>query len=283
MRHLCAVLVVALGAASCGWETDGLARLESLYPTPQPRDAGPSGPVDIGTPACNGLDGDWAVRLVQKGTITPLLEPWDITLNDLFLARRSADGTAMELRFCDQAVDILASGQPSTMGQTEMPAALKTALFQAPLSVPLPGDGSFEASEVVWLWGLSGLDDVKNGALPDKSNYASSPYVIDEDSDGKPGVTVHVLSPLGDRHMVRRAVLSFAHGKLSLNNQWLTGTLASRIDESALSATSALLMTPAPITIDPAATVYQLRCVGPTFSCDALAAQHAAVFQDAPR
>lgn len=281
-RHL--FLVVSLGvlAASCGWKSDGLERLEELYPTPQAVDAG-SGPIDIGTPMCTGLGGTWAVRLVQKATIAPLGQPWQMTLIDLFLAQQSQAGTAMELRFCNQDVSIIASGQATNLGKTQVPAALKSALYQAPLEVPLPGDGTFHAAELPWLWGLQNLANPLTDPLPTKDNYMGDPRVVDQDVDTQPGVTMNILSPQGDRYMVRRAALAFADGTLSLDNQWLTGVLTSRIDESALGATNGLLLTPAPITVLAEGTVYEFRCVGATYTCEALARDHAELFKNAPK
>jgi hypothetical protein len=275
------LVAFALLASSCGWKSDGLERLEALYPTPQPVDAGTT-PVDVGTPRCSGLDGTWAVRLVQEATISPLGTPWKMTIIDLFLAQKSSAGTEMELRFCNQDVTIVASGQPSNLGKTEVPAALKAALYAAPVKVPLPGDGTFHAGDLAWLWGLEGLANPLTDPLPTKDDYLGNPHVVDQDDDMQPGVTMHVLSPPGDRFMVRRAVLSFAQGRLSLDNLWLTGVLTSRIDESALGATNNLLLTPAPITVNAAGTKYQFRCVGQTYTCASLERDHRAVFRDAP-
>jgi hypothetical protein len=281
-RHLFIVLALGVVAASCGWKSDGLERLEELYPTPEPVDAG-SGPVDIGTPMCTGYGGNWAVRLVQKATIAPLGQPWNMTLIDLFLAQKSQAGTSMDLRFCNQDVTIVASGQSTDLGKTQVPAALQTALYAAPLSVPLPSDGTFHASDLPWLWGLKDLANPLTDPLPTKDNYVGDPRVVDQDTDTKPGVTMHILSPMGDRYMVRRAVFSFANGTLSLDNQWLTGGLTSRIDESALGASVSLLLTPAPITVLADGTVYEFRCVGATYTCESLARDHRLVFKDAPK
>jgi hypothetical protein len=280
-RHLFLGLSLGVVAASCGWKSDGLERLEELYPTPVPVDAG-SGPVDIGTPMCSGYGGNWAVRLVQNSTIAPLGQPWKMTLIDLFLAQKSSAGTAMELRFCNQDVSIIASGQSTNLGKTEVPAALKNALYQAPLAVPLPSDGTFHAEDLPWLWGLQNLANPLTDPLPTKDNYMGDPRVVDQDADTQPGVTMHILSPQGDRYMVRRAVFTFANGTLSLDNQWLTGALTSRIDESALGATNNLLLTPAPITVLEEGTEYEFRCVGATYTCESLARDHAEVFKNAP-
>lgn len=278
-----ALSVTVAALASCGWKSDGLARLEELYPTPAPNDGGTTGPVDIGTPMCSGYGGTWAVRLVQNATISPLGEPWKMTLIDLFLAEKNQAGDAMELRFCNQDVSIIASGQATDLGRTQVPDALKAALFQAPLRVPLPTDGTFQASDLVWLWGLKNLAAPATEALPTKDNYLGDARVFDQDGDTQAGVTMKILSPPGGRYMVRRAVLSLAPGQLTLDNQWITGVLTSRIDESALGASNALLLTPAPITVKTEGTLYQFRCVGQTYECASLTRDHAAVFRDAPK
>ena len=52
------VLLMAALLASCGWKSDGLERLEQLYPTRVPvvADAGPTTAIDLGTPMCSGYD-----------------------------------------------------------------------------------------------------------------------------------------------------------------------------------------------------------------------------------
>jgi hypothetical protein len=278
----CCLAVALAFASSCGWRSDGLERLEQLYPSPKPVDAGEAA-FDLGSPRCSGLDGRWAVRLVQDATIAPLGAPWKMTIIDLFVAQRSASSAAMELRFCNQDVSILASGQATNLGRTEVPAALKAALAATPLAVPLPGDGTFRADELAWLWGLQGLSQPLTEPLPTRGDFMGDARVVDEDGDGQPGVTLRIVSPMGDRQMVRRAALTFQQGTLSLNNQWLTGGLTSRIDESALGASNNLLLTPAPITVNADGTRYQLRCVGEAFTCAALERDHVAIFKDAPR
>lgn len=278
MKHSLVALLFVLGG--CGWKSDGLARLEELYPTPAPQDAGSTGPIDIGTPMCSGYSGTWAVRLLQNSTIAPLGDPWKMTLSDLFIA----DGTSgsMDLRFCNQDVSIIASGQATDLGRTKVPDALKSALYSAPLSIPLPADGTFHAEELVWLWGIKNLTDPKTDPLPTKDDYLGDPRVFDQDNDTNPGVTMNILVPLGDRYMVRRAVFTFGAGKLTLDNQWLTGALTSTINESALGASNMLLLTPAPITVKTEGTVYQFRCVGRTYTCASLANDHQVLFRNAP-
>ncbi len=130
------IALVALALGGCGWKSDGLQRLEQLYPTPPPPDAGPVGPIDIGTPMCNGYQGTWAVHVVQAGTIMPVGEVWDLTLHDLFLA--DSDGQTVNLRFCDEAAPIVTPAGPTELGKTKVPDALKAALARCAARPPAP-------------------------------------------------------------------------------------------------------------------------------------------------
>ena len=279
MRALAIILVLS----GCGWKSDGLERLEALYPTKVPvvPDAGSTAVIDLGTPKCSGFDGRWAVRLVQKGTIAPVGEAWGMSVTDLFLAD-SAD-QAFSLRFCDQQVAITTSGGSTDLGRSKVSELLQSTLSRVPITLALPGDGTFQANNLVWLWGLKGVTNPLTDALPNKDDYVGNARVWDQDDDGKPGVTLQILAPAGDRYMVRRAVWTFAPGKLTFDNQWITGALSSAITESGLDSTNALLLTAAPITPKPEGTVYQLRCVGSTYTCDALSKDQAVLFRDAPR
>ncbi len=270
-------VLLATMSTACGWKTDGLARIEQLYPTPS-ADAGAPSTVDLGIPDCHGLAGAWAVELTQAGTISPLAEPWKITITDLFLA--TSDAQAFDLTFCDEAVAIVTSTGPSPFGQTQIPQALKSALAETPIAIPVSAGGSFQASNQVWLWGLRNMTNPLTDTLP---TDASDARVWDEDGDGNPGVTLTILDPQGDRYMVRRAVWNFSAGQLTLDNAWVTGGLSFTVDESVLGATNNLLLNDPAITPNPATSSYRMRCVGTTFTCTSLAQGYQAVFQDAPR
>ena len=278
-----AAVFVALLLTGCGWKSDGLERLEALYPTVVPvvPDAGPAGAVDLGTPQCSGFDGKWAVRLVQKGTISPLGEAWGMVVTDLFLADSSAQ--TFSLKFCDQQTAITTSGGSTDLGRSKVSPLLQATLAKNPITLALPGDGTFKVDSLVWLWGLKNVVHPLTDVLPNKDDYPTDVRVWDQDDDGKPGVTLQILAPAGDRYMVRRAVWSFAPGKLTFDNQWITGMLSSTITESGLDSTNALLLTAAPISPKTEGTVYQLRCVGSTYTCASLSAEHPQVFKDAPK
>ncbi len=295
MRTLTCLSLAALLAAGCGWESDGLARLEELYPTPEeppvepkpvdrcalPNDAegsvAPGGTCDAGL-----ASGRWAVRFVEYGSMKPMGSPWDLRLTDLFLAQPSADKKSVELTFCDQLSHLAQpSGTAVEMGKTKMSAKTREALGKTKLVLPLDANGAFSAQDVAWVWGAKGLANPATDAMPSK---ASDPLLWDEDQDGNPGVTVQVMNPAGYRFMARRSVFDFASGKASADGRYVTGTLTFAITENAVGATNALLLTVAPITARSECTnVYQLRCVDPGYTCDQLIADHTKLFRDAPK
>lgn len=283
MKRLLTLCLSLAFTASCNLQSDGLERLEELYPTPKPTPPKPpDAPDDLGVQACNALGGNWAVRLVQPSTIAPLGEDWDLELYDLFLARLSNDGTAMELNFCDQDVTIYANGQLQTLGQPKTPQALKDALYATPLRVSVAGD-SIDAPELAWLWGVENLADPLNDPLPTKQDYTTNPHDFDQDNDGHPGVTVDVVSPQGQRYMVRRAKLTFGPSTLHVGNKWVTGKLTSKVEEIALGASSSLLETAAPLALKENETTYQFMCVGASYSCKSHIKDHRYWFKNAPR
>ena len=276
------IFVLALALGGCDWKSDGLTRLEELYPTRvlTPIDAGATGPIDLGVPKCSGFAGTWAVRLVQNGTISPLGEAWKIAVTDLFLS--DSDGQEFDLRFCDEGTTIVTSGGETNLGKAKVPDALKLVLGRSLIRIPVPPGATFNASDVIWTWGVKGLTDPLNEALPTRDDLTDA-RIWDQDDDGKVGVTLNVLAPMGDRYMARRAVWAFAPGRLTFDNLWVTGALSSAITENALGATNSLLLTPAPITAKPEGTRYELRCVGETYSCASLSKDAVQLFKDAPR
>lgn len=295
-RRLVALASLALSSA-CGWKTDGMQRLDELgAPSYTPTGGGPTvptGPVDIGTPDCKGLGGRWAARLVQPGDIQPLgFDVFKLTVIDLFLADIDAGGTTLTLtEYCDQQSTMLNKyGQDAGIGQTATPQALRDALSASPLGIGLPGDGTVAASNVTWLWGLRDVVSPLSDPLPDATNYVGDARVWDQDGDGDPGVTLRILTipGPGSRFMVRRATWTFGSGQVSIDNAWVTGVLTQHIEESVLGSRldrtgqpDAQLSTVAPITSRVEGSVYQLRCVGTTYTCPALARDHAALFAGA--
>ena len=152
------------------------------------------------------------------------------------------------------------------------------ALSTAPLAVPLPGNGTIQASGVVWLWGLRNLANPATDPLPTSADAGT---VWDEDMDGHPGVTVDVVSPPGEIYLVKRAVFDFAQA--SSANGWFTGSLGSTIDQQIVAASTPLLDTSVPITPRSDCTsIYQVKCVDPGFTCASLVQGYQTLFVGAP-
>ena len=262
---------------SCGWHSDGPARLDELYPAVDAADPGPKDvpvpDVSLGDVAGEGLPGHWAVRMVQKGEMLGM----EITLADLFLATVDSKSSKMTMTYCNQAMTLDTPG----LVESQLPEILIAAMAKASPEVTLPGDGSFPASEVAWTWGLK-LKNPKQDPIP---TDGSDPTVWDQDGDGKPGITVHVILPeKGDRYMVRRSLWSLGAGSLSQDGQRVTGTLTFTLDEACLGAVdqegkpSNVLATVAPITPAADGSAWQMRRVAADYGCERLVAEHEAIF-----
>lgn len=249
---LCAIAV----AASCGWKADGVARLDEIAPLADAGDAGSALPdASFGDAGGTGLPGHWAVHFTEPGNVAPQgLEPWAITINDYFIAEIDEAATSARLTFCDQIVL-----SESTMGLSTTPELLKTALAAEAVVIPLPGNGTFSSADVAWTWGVKNLADPVHGPLVD--------HAYDQDGDGNPGVTVDVKNPDGQRYMVRRSVWQFEEGTLAADSKYLKGRLAFTVEESALGATSDLLLTVAPITPITRGSIYEFNRVEASYTC----------------
>jgi len=288
-RTIGTILAALLALPSCGWQSDGLTRLEELYPSPPPAPPDPCPPPDdAALPAvttsgtCSGLaSGHWAVRMVQYGSMSPSgMGPWRITLSDHFLATPAADGKTLDLTFCAQTSSLTDSkGTAIALGKTSMPDKTRKAIGAATLKLPLPGDGTFQAADVAWLWGVKDLANPVTDSVP---SDPSDPHVWDQDADGHPGVTVDVENPAGERYMARRSTWSFANA--AITPEWITGKLTFAVLENALGASIDLLKTVAPITPRTECTsVYQLRCVEAAYTCEQVSANAKALWRDAPK
>ncbi len=279
-------------AAGCGWRSNGLDRLNELHPPAQgaaapanssacqlPDDPSATPTQTVGGGCLGLLQGSWAVRLVQFGSISPLGEPWNLTTTDLFLAALSSDKSSLQLTFCGEENSLTdTSGNPIALAQTTIPPALAGALAASPVSIPLPGDGTLHAGPLAWLWGVQGLSNPTTDPLP---TAAGDPHVWDQDGDGNPGVTVDVTNPNGQLYLVKRALWTFGSG--TVNQTWLAGPLTFGIEQNALGASNPQLTTVAPITPRGDCTsLYQMGCVDPTFTCQRLLDGYTTLFLGAP-
>ncbi len=284
------VLSFLLAVPGCGWKTDGAERLSDRYDTDGDLDAEEEiEAIELEKVEGEGLVGRWAVRMVLHGTMAPLGSPWDITLNNLFIADISEDETEMTWTFCNQVVNIDAGdgGSGSTpLGTNEIPVALRDALANAPITFILPGDGTMPDQQMGWTWGLKDMDDIINDPLP--SDDPNGPKIWDQDEDGHTGATVHVLNPEGDRYMIRRAVWDIAEAQLSDDETWITSTVVFQIDEHAFEGTTFGLDQVAPITATEVThPIHYLRVPGEeagenAFTCETLRNDYQGLFLNAP-
>lgn len=282
----------------CNWGLNGLDRLDQLYP---PVDAGSggfqstgsscsgsadggmadAGPLDLTDVTGSGYVGNFAVRLLQQGTILPVGPPaWDITIDDLFLAE--SDGQTMSMYFCGEQVTLSDMGTPTTLGATQVPCALQTVLGKqsAAVTFPLPNAG-FSASNVVWPWGLQNVTDWTTYTLP---TSADDPHVFDQDMDGNPGVTLDLLAPQNALYITRLAIWQFGSGTLSEDaaQTWLTGPLQFTAAEGELGGDPSPPPAISPTIPNATGSVYQMRRVGSSFTCAALVQYEDQIYQGVP-
>jgi hypothetical protein len=286
--------VASLSALRCGWVANGVNRLDQLYPQP---DAGISngagcllpnmpdgGPPGVPANGCLGLlNGQWAARFVQLGIVSPpVIPPSNLITSDLFLVRLSEDRAALEMQFCGEE-NILTdpmTGAPVMLGVNTTPQALINGVGAVPVVIPLDG-GSLPTTPVPVLWGWEPADGGNSSTdpLPDD---AGDPRVYDEDGDNNPGVTIHVLDPVGNIYIVRRDLYTMGVGATA--GGWITGPLLFDIKENILGADNPTLAASAPITPrNQCTSVYQMICVEPTYTCQDLVNNYQTLFINAPQ
>jgi len=292
------MVVLVAGMGSCGWEADGYSRLEEQYQrdpkaadpgaetTPDPgredggRDASEGAdtpPIDDLSPgevSTTSLEGSWIGRLVQQGNITPLFQEWPITTTDWFVG--TATGDEITLRLCRE-VPVVHDEDPEMDFVTRMPDGTALALRERrPLRLRVQG-GTLPAQTVLWTWGLADAADDTPG-LPTKADDAR---VEDTDGDGKPGVTMEVVSPVaGFRYLVKRVRFTLSETPVSLDGVWLIGPLEYTIEEQPLGADPSSLKAVTPIT-PTEGSFFVLRRVS-DLDCDALMALGEEAFAGAP-
>jgi hypothetical protein len=278
MHGRCFLLSVVL-VAGCGWESDGVKRLEDRYAdTSGAADvaADESAPheVDLGDVGGTGLTGRWAVRIDEDGTMTlPMnIGTRPVHLIDLFVAEVADGADEAVLTFCDQRTKVT-----DYTSETEVPEALRTALQADPPRVQLTSDG-FAAGDVTWAWGLDLSKLSEPGAKPE-SLAEVEPALTDQDDDGNPGVTIAVKKPMaGKRYMARWERWHLDAMALPEGDDAFGGSLTWEITELPLGAEPAILNQPSPI--EPAAigNTMRLRRVPADYTCDDLRRDADALF-----
>lgn len=303
-----AVVLLSVGAlslAGCGWDVDGVDRMNEMYPKSddgQPQDViEDSAEQDIDSPDASGhdteddvvatdtnpwpdvsyegIEGRWAARLVSKADMDVTLAQTKMATSDLFIAEGSAAG--LTLTFCDEIIDVESTDIFNTTTVTK--EALRNAIAETPIELTVSGT-SIQAQQVVWKWAI-GEDIGDEAPLPGDVNTTNYP---DLDGDSHEGVTISVTFSLygaetiGERYMAKRAKFDLAEGSMSEDGRWISGTMSFAVEEKVLGADQGILKNGAAITPQTEGTVYQFRRVDDQFDCAALVAGHKDLFRDAP-
>lgn len=286
-------LFLAFVVYGCGWESDGLARLDDLYPREIAADivaeelletdtiVDQAGDVTGDEPGVGDIEGEiapimtgtWAFVAEQHGLLFDL---YRMTINDLFIA--SVTGNQISLSFCKQ--DVTFQDDPG-VGNSYLDEKTVASLGETSIIIPLSNKGTIEETTVIWTWGIN--PEYKNCPLPASADEKA---VWDQDEDGKPGVTVHVEDPKGDRYMVRRVEWRLETGEQvgDIQMESLDGTLQFEpvdctdpcktkclVEQVALGATNSLLMTAAPICVDQDTPSYwRMRKLSESYDCKKL-------------
>ena len=296
-----ALIPILMAMPACAptacWESDGLDRINGEYPTDvtdvvdasaEAASTDPAGDVatgDTDSPgdtvsgevARTGLQGTWAMAMVQNKR---LMEYYEMTITDLFVATVDADQLAAVLVFCKEDTRFGDQGSP---GDSVMPETVVAALAAAKVTIPLASATNPAPTSGAWTWGLK-LAHPETDAMPTVPGDAS---VWDQDQDGKPAVTITVMpadakpgdKPLGSRYMARRALWQLSDGTAGLSDDWRSGPLTSTIDQSRLGADPEALNMDAPITDrDPAVqSTWVMHRVAVGYDCATLLAAFPAV------
>ena len=314
-RLIVLLTIPALFAAGCGWDVNGVDRMEELYPqdvvdvvegeetnadatadtgldtVEEDIATGTDATADTGSDAVatdtavwpdvsyENIEGLWAVRLVSNTNMNVVLYDTKMSTSDLFIAEATAEG--LTLTFCDEIIDITPVEMFSSTTTTK--PALREAIAQTSLNLSVTGN-SVDAQNIIWRWALA--DSIgDNDPLPEDVNTDNYP---DLDSDGHEGVTIAVEFTLGgtttgERYMAKRAKFNLGQGDMSADGRWITGSMTFDGEEKVLGADEALLKNGATITPDEESpSGYQMRRVDADFDCAALVAGHAAMFEQTP-
>ena len=254
-------LVAGLFLWACDdFGTDGVDRLEKLYPTPQ--SDGDSEAADGDSESDGEQIGEltgrvWAAHIKFVANMTPkgFSTPWTATFDDLFLATMSEDGRKLSLRFCEQYGVIDSTLAP----KTAVPEAARKGLYDKPIELRLGSGPSVEEQEVFWGWGLS---DPENPLPADIK--LDNPRLYDQDDDGHEAMTVTIL-PKDWRYIVRRDAWRLQRA-VADEEKKIRGTLHFDMDERPLKASSSLYATAATLTEkDGGKSFYAMKCLA---GCD---------------
>jgi hypothetical protein len=254
-------------------DTGGSAEIDATAgggPTPDAPDAAAE-PTD--------LTGTWAQRQVTVSNVdVPVVGTTRTpTVSLLLVEATPADAPgAFDLHLTTCGITMGSDADPA---RTVVPDAFVSALPEVDRRAVIGDDGTYT---VDWLTQVHGarLTDPENDALP---TSADDPRVIDQDEDGRPGLTVRVTGLVdGEVYVAQRGrdrmVGRLADGRVDGLVEWTS-------EQAVLDAEVELLRTPVPSRPepDPAAHVFGLRRLPAGATCADVVVSAPALFgPDAP-
>ncbi|MEW5851999.1 MAG: hypothetical protein AB2A00_24640 [Myxococcota bacterium] len=142
----------------------------------------------------------------------------------------------MDLRWCwDDIFEV--EGQKSTFTEETL-HALRPVILN--MHVDHAG-GTLDTDVIPDVWGVQNLPDPFNTPLPNKDDYQSEPqstWMLDEDGDGKPGVTVHLETSFGqgEGYIVNRSIWKL-HGVARSVDELVGLVQTERLQQNLLDST----------------------------------------------
>lgn len=228
------------------------------------------------------LSGVWAERLVLSEFATlPLVGelPRTSTITLRVVIEPTPAGLLLRQTYC--ATDIVSgSGLSSAMASTTIPEAFLASLGEVAASATL------EPSESLPRFDQPGVTEIRGARLDDPNadplpTAADDPRVIDQDGDGKPGLTVHVSALgilTGDVYVVQRVRTRLVGTLVSPDR--IEGLVEWSTEQVTLGATNPLFLGTLPSRPDPVAenSSFVLVRMDPAWGCAEILEERDALF-----
>jgi hypothetical protein len=278
VHRLVPLLCLMLVAAACG--SDAGASIESS--TTAPPSSPPSTAPTATTPAPEPVPG---AELVGRWAHYDVVAYEDDVLKTLIISYGFNDFTEVDGRIVDQASFCFSEQRTDQPIRTSLSDAATQAIRPpaTPIEVDtVDGELRVRRAATPTPVGIR-LDDPFNEPLPTDPD---DPRIVDDDGDGKPGltVTIEVTDDLvGELYIARREI--FAYDAVLVEPDLLTGTVTDDSEQLVIGASDPVFeMSPAnwgqhP---DPAKSPIILRRVDADWDCERLAAERDALFPPTP-
>jgi hypothetical protein len=272
-------VAVLAGALGCGSNADDDTATSAASSTS-------GGAGGAGAEACKAssapdvpdVSGKWAYyEVTSRLVVVPgFADPFHTAVVSLMLVDQTQQGAEVTFaaEYCDHY-----SEDPDLVVHVVIPEAYTAAL------PPFTRTGRYEKDGDAWrytlpkFWTVEGgmLDDIENDPLPAS---ADSPHVIDQDGDGKPGMTLRVTGLIdGEIHVVQRAWTEIDGGPEAADE--LRGSVAFEADQVILTSDPPNLKdlaTQATTDTTPCASFFRMKRVPDDADCALLVASSAELF-----